>query len=90
MTKQNCDGLTRRKALHAGLAVGIGAIAATAASVPAQAQSKIAQSMVQYQKEPKDGNHCAICAQFQPPNACQVVEGVIDPNGWCIAFAPKA
>jgi hypothetical protein len=26
---------------------------------------------------------------FVAPNACKVVKGVISPNGWCVAFAPK-
>jgi hypothetical protein len=89
MTKKFSDNLTRRGALHAGLAVGVGAIATASASAPAHAQAKIAQSMVKYQDHPNNGNYCGICAQFEPPNACKVVAGVIDPNGWCIAFAPK-
>jgi hypothetical protein len=26
---------------------------------------------------------------FQPPKSCALVAGVINPNGWCGAFAPK-
>jgi hypothetical protein len=26
---------------------------------------------------------------WEPPNACKIVSGTIDPNGWCIAYAPK-
>jgi hypothetical protein len=88
-TKKSSDGLTRRGALHVGLAAGVGALAAASLPEQAHAQAKIAQAMVKYQDHPNNGNHCGICAQFEPPNACKVVDGVIDPNGWCIAFAPK-
>jgi hypothetical protein len=45
--------------------------------------------MVQYQKMPKGDQQCSKCAQFVAPNACQIVDGTIVPDGWCIAFAPK-
>ena len=55
----------------------------------ANAQDKIAQDQVQYQKTPKDGNKCSMCVNWDPPNACKIVAGTIDPNGWCIAYAPR-
>ncbi len=77
---------TRRNVLRTGLAM-IGA-AAVASTAHAQDQ-KIAQELVQYQNQPKDGAKCAGCAQFQAPNACAIVAGNISPNGWCVAYAPK-
>ena len=60
------------------------------AAASAKAQDKIAQAQVQYQTTPKDGNKCSTCVNFEdPPNACKIVAGTIDPNGWCIAYAPK-
>ena len=53
------------------------------------AQEKLAHELVQYQEMPKDGNMCSKCAQFQAPNACAIVAGPINPNGWCVAYAPK-
>lgn len=79
---------TRRQVLHSGLAVA-GGIAAVGVSAQAQAQEKIAQNQVQYQETPKDGNKCDMCVNWQPPNACKIVAGTINPNGWCVAFAPK-
>jgi hypothetical protein len=32
---------------------------------------------------------CSGCVNFVAPNACKVVKGVINPNGWCVAYAPK-
>lgn len=54
------------------------------------AQEKLAQDAVQYQKMPKDGAKCSTCVNFVAPNACQIVAGDIDPNGWCIAYGPKS
>ena len=72
------------------LGIGVGALATGLAAPRAKAQEKIAQAMVQYQNNPKDGQVCSACANWQPPNACAIVVGNIAPNGWCIAFAPKA
>ena len=83
----NKDGhlKTRRTMLRAGLAAVGGA-----AAMRAKAQDKIAQKVVQYQETPKEDQKCSVCVNWQPPNACKIVDGTINPNGWCIAFAPKA
>ena len=80
------DKSTRRQIMRAGI-VAIGGVLAV--SVSAQAQDKIAQAQVQYQPTPKDGNKCSACVNFDAPAACKIVAGKIDPEGWCIAFAPK-
>ena len=80
------EDATRRQILRAGLAVAGGVVAASGG---AKAQEKIAQNQVQYQKMPKDGNKCDMCVNWEAPNACKIVAGTIDPNGWCIAYAPK-
>ena len=33
---------------------------------------------------------CSTCVNFEPPSACKIVQGTIDPNGWCLVYAPKA
>jgi hypothetical protein len=87
MTTRHDDEATRRQVLRAGLAAVGGVVAASAA---AQAQEKISQAQVQYQQSPNNGQHCSICVNFQPPASCAIVAGKINPDGWCIAFAPKA
>jgi hypothetical protein len=82
---------SRRGLLRAGLMIVAGSAAAVAATA-ARADdndSKVDQSVVQYQTSPKDGAQCSGCVNFVAPNACKVVKGVISPNGWCVAFAPK-
>lgn len=86
MPMQDDDRATRR-----GIILGVLAAAgsATALQRPAQAQEKIGQTVVQYQKQPKNGQMCSTCLNFEPPNACKIVSGTIDPNGWCLVYAPK-
>jgi len=95
--KGEFKGTSRRSVLGAGVAVMAGGIAAAARAQGvagqqrmAQAAQKIAQSAVQYQPTPKDGQKCSTCVNFEPPSACKIIEGTISPDGWCIAYAPKA
>jgi hypothetical protein len=87
MTTRHDDEATRRQLLRAGLAAVGGVVAVSSA---ARAQDKISQAQVQYQQSPKDGQHCSICVNFIAPSSCAIVSGKINPDGWCIAFAPKA
>ena len=79
---------SRRGVLRTGLAILAGGALAPAARAQ-DADSKVEQSVVQYQNAPKDGQKCSGCANFVAPNACKVVSGVISPEGWCVAYAPK-
>ena len=86
---QNCNGTSRRDMLRNGVALAAG-IAGVAASSGARAEDeKIAQELVQYQNMPKDGQECDKCAQWVDPNACKIVAGMINPKGYCVAYAPK-
>jgi uncharacterized membrane protein len=59
---------------------------------PAQAQSrqKLAKADAHYQDQPNGTQHCADCAFYIPPVACQLVRGEVSPNGWCQRFQPRA
>ncbi len=81
------DG-SRRALLRTGLGLIAGGVV-LAGQARAQADSKVEQSVVQYQTSPKDGAQCSGCVNFVAPNACKVVAGVIAPTGWCVAYAPK-
>ena len=56
---------------------------------PALAQPKISKVAVNYQDHPDGDKRCDKCAQFEPPNACKVVDGTISPQGSCRIFMPK-
>jgi len=90
VTTKNETGKTRRVILRTGLAALGGVAAAAAQAGQRKAQTKLAQKIVQYQDTPKGDQKCSICVNFEPPAGCKIVEGTINPNGWCIAFGPKS
>ncbi len=80
----------KRASLRGLVGAGLGAVAAYAAPRRASAQDqKLAQNLVQYQEQPKDGAECDKCVNWVAPNACKIVAGTINPKGWCVAYAPK-
>lgn len=83
------DRITRGEviSLLAGLPV---AVAATTAAASAADDSGGTKKQYKYQDHPGPKGKCSACALFKPPASCQVVKGKISPNGYCIAFSPKA
>ena len=75
--------LTRRSVLAAGLSVA--ALPAGAAEQPAN-PNKISQAAAEYQPTPKGMFSCALCTFFIKPHACKVVDGEVNPTGWCKLF----
>jgi hypothetical protein len=86
-SKDGSQNISRRMALT-GTALAF-VVAADAAITHVGAQTKISQEAAKYQAQPKGQQSCAVCANFQPPNACKFVQGTISPNGWCLLFAAK-
>ncbi len=78
--------LLRGAVVAAGASIAIGAGLAASA---AQAANKMPQKAVNYQTTPKGKARCDTCAQWQPPASCKIVQGVINPSGWCTVYAPK-
>jgi hypothetical protein len=52
----------------------------------ATAAPKISKKAVAYQDHPDGAKECDKCVQFQPPDACKMVEGPINPHGSCRIF----
>jgi hypothetical protein len=80
------NGLARfsRRSL---LRSAVGATGVLAAALkPALAQPKISKVAVNYQDHPDGDKRCDKCIQFQPPDACKVVDGSISPQGSCRIF----
>ena len=74
-----------RRALRQYAIGAAGGLAISYASpTPAEAAPKISKNGVAYQDHP-DGEKCV---QFQPPDACKMVEGPISPQGSCRIFVP--
>jgi hypothetical protein len=55
----------------------------------AAAGSKLSQKAASYQPTSKGKQRCDGCVQWQAPAGCKVVDGTIDPTGWCILYSPK-
>jgi hypothetical protein len=72
------------------------ALAALTAGVAGADGSKASQASMHYQTSPNDGKHCSGCKFFNPagdPSAngtCQIVDGSISPNGYCMAYSAKS
>ena len=57
----------------------------------AERTGKLSKAQVKYQEQPKGEQHCANCLQFiAESNTCKVVEGPIDPQGWCTVWVKRA
>ena len=84
------EAVSRREVLGRSLRT-LAVVAALAAVDVAEsdAQQKVAQKLVQYQQTPKGDQKCSTCLHFVAPDSCKLVEGKINPEGWCALFAPK-
>ena len=82
--------VSRRSAVKAVLSLVAGGLAAsTARAQDAGDQPKLDRKLTKYQYHPNaEGSHCSICSNFIAPASCKVIAGIIDPNGYCLAFAP--
>jgi hypothetical protein len=85
MTDDTGFGPSRRAVLWTGL------VALAVSLVPRRtaAQPKIAPKLVKYQEKPKGPQECDNCLHFVAPASCKMVEGKINPKGWCQLYAPK-
>jgi len=81
--------LCRRAVLQ--IAAGWAGTAAILAAAPdtANGAPKISKAAVAYQDHPDGDKRCDKCVQFQPPDACKMVEGPINPQGSCRIFMPQ-
>jgi len=77
-----------RRALLQYAVCTAGGVAIWAPPNPATAAPKISKKAVAYQDHPDGDKQCGKCAQFQPPDACKMVEGPISPEGSCRIFVP--
>ena len=71
--------------------MGGAAVLAAETLTPQRADAgNMTQKAAGYQPTPKDGKRCDGCSLFQPPSACKLVAGPIDPAGWCRFWVKKA
>jgi len=80
--------LCRRALLQYAIGAAGGVAICCAPPISAVAAPKISKKAVAYQDHPDGEKQCVKCAQFQPPDACKMVEGPISPQGSCRIFVP--
>lgn len=85
---------SRRLLLKSAVVGGLAAIPLIAVR-ESIAAAKAPKAAMQYQDTPHGKDECDDCLQFIPgsaasaPGTCKVVDGAINPHGWCIAFVRK-
>ncbi len=50
---------------------------------------KASKEAMKYQDHPSGDKQCSNCAQFIPSNSCQIVEGTVSPQGYCMSWQKK-
>jgi hypothetical protein len=80
--------VSRRELLRGAALTAGGAAILVGTTLPAEA--KMTQQAAAYQGTPKGDQSCASCALFKAPSSCTLVDGTIDPNGWCKFYAKKS
>lgn len=92
MRRTIIDAMTRRQFFRTTL--GVTAAASAMAVTSARAQS-LEKSEVSYQGSPHGEQRCSNCAFWLPGSnpqgvgACSMVQGEIEPSGWCAIWAQK-
>lgn len=88
------ESSTRRTFLSGVIALpALAGLLAAAASADA---SKASQASLHYQTSPNGSMQCSGCKFFIPGQdaksngTCQIVDGSISPNGYCMAFTAKS
>ena len=82
-------GVCRRSLLKSVPMVAGAIISASAIPDSLFAQTKLTHEAAKYQDQPKDGQQCSTCVQFEPPSSCKTVEDPISPNAWCQLYVAK-
>jgi hypothetical protein len=84
----------RRQALVRGVALAGSSLLVFSAGLHRAAAQKSSKASLNYQEHPHDGKKCADCKHFaagsdaSAEGICDIVDGPIQPSGWCAAFSP--
>ena len=76
--------------------VGVAVLIVTTVGASSRATAKVGKGEFMYQEHPHEGRSCAQCKYFAPDSAnpsigsCEIVDGTISRDGWCVAFASRA
>lgn len=84
--------VSRRQALKVLI---LPALAAAIGGTTTIADAKSSKAQVKYQNHPNGSAKCSGCKFFiagknaKAMGSCQIVDGSISPNGWCVAYTKK-
>jgi len=68
-----------------------GAPAGSGGAESASRTGKLSKAKVKYQEQPSGDQRCSNCLQFiAESKTCKVVDGPIDPQGWCNVWVKQA
>ena len=81
--------LSRRSILKEAALVAGATLAATLFPNKEVFAQKASKEAMKYQDHPSGDKQCSNCAQFIPSSSCQIVEGVISPQGYCMSWQKK-
>jgi hypothetical protein len=87
-------GFSRRSFLGSVIVLPVLASALTVNAVADG--SKVSKESMHYQTSPNGNMQCSGCRFFTPGSdaksdgTCQIVDGAISPNGYCMAFAARS
>lgn len=90
MSNEDNQAVSRRDFLNITAVAGGAVVAIGMTPSASAAQKKFTQQQAHYQPVPKSGQRCQLCALWQAPTSCQVVEGQVSPAGWCILYQAKS
>ena len=96
MAENSIEAKSRRSLLkEAAFLVGIAIVPSLLRANGALAATKLAKKDVKYQDKPEAGKDCDECVHFIPGSkskatgTCRVVEGAINPHGYCVSLTLK-
>jgi hypothetical protein len=78
-----------RRCLLRNAVAASGAVVLASSMIDRAQAAQVSQKLVAYQETPHGAQQCDNCAQFQAPSSCKVVEGTINPSGWCKVYVKK-
>ena len=81
VTQDGAANLSRRALFGRVAIAGSGAAFLMGSASPAEA--KMPQKDAGYQQMPKGDQSCSNCGLFIAPDSCTLVDGPINPHGWC-------
>lgn len=90
------DGpITRREGLAWASQWLVGVTALSVVGMPTRSGAAKAEKQdFFYQDKPKEGKSCSSCRLYSVNDLgkgqCAIVDGDVSPNGWCMAYSPRA